>query len=548
MKNLVMSRRHFLRAAAVVAISNSILSGNALGQDNIHDNNFKSPLWDLTKLNKEVLKLSVWFRAQDAEELLSTRSGLDKAISWCKQHGATKVYLEAYGRGLYANRNILVNAKEKFLKEGLEVQGGVLTASGPDNFNIYHCYTSKTDQEELQRMFEYAASIFDEIIIDDWFFTNCENEESISALGNQTWSQYNTDLMVKMSQERVMIPAHTINPKVKVIIKFPQWNDEYQLRGYDVVRQSKIFDGIWAGTEDREFDYNASTGYETPYNAYFNMRWLANFGNVGGGWFDTGDEKTKVTTYLEQARHTVLGEGKEMILWCYSNNFPAVDKLDALSKELPGLIKLANIVQVKPVKGIHLLKPGNSDPFEEGWICSFIGSLGLPFVPASEINEEAAAAFFPVQVLKDPGFVAKLQRMLEKGTPVVVTDGLSKRLDAHPDIVKQLTVLPVNGSPKTLLKMTRDEIKPFRDKLMAPFGMKFDAPNKVELYLFGEDTFAVENINDEAVDVILELPKVTSVSKALILPEDGGNVELSLSGKSVKIRISPRTLAVVDYK
>lgn len=151
-------------------------------------------------------------------------------------------------------------------------------------------------------------------------------------------------------------------------------------------------------------------------------------------------------------------------------------------------------------------------------------------------------------MLKDPGFVAKLQRMLEKGTPVVVTEGLAKRLNAHPDLVKKLTVLPVNGSPKTLLKMTRDEIKPFRDKLLAPFGMKFDAPNKVELYLFGDNSFAVENINDEEVDVILELPKVTSVSKALILPEDGGTAELSLSGKRVKIRISPRTLAVIEYK
>jgi hypothetical protein len=114
---------------------------------------------------------------------------------------------------------------------------------------------------------------------------------------------------------------------------------------------------------------------------------------------------------------------------------------------------------------------------------------------------------------------------LDKGTPFVVTDGLAKRLDAHPDLVKKLTVLPVNGCPKTLLKMTRDDIKPFRDKLLAPFGMKFDTPNKVELYLFGDGTFAVGNINDEAIDVTLELPKVISVSKALILPDSRTFIE-----------------------
>lgn len=139
MKNLAMSRRHFLSAAAVVALANSVLSMPTWGKDN----NFISPLWDMTKINKGVLKLSVWFRAQDVDQLLSTPPGLDKAVNWCKQHGVTKVYLEAYGRGLFANRKTLVNAKERFLKEALEVQGGVLTANGPDNFNKYHCYTSK---------------------------------------------------------------------------------------------------------------------------------------------------------------------------------------------------------------------------------------------------------------------------------------------------------------------------------------------------------------------------------------------------------------------
>jgi hypothetical protein len=543
MKNSTISRRHFLSAAAMIALANSLPSCPALGQGI----NPASTLWDMAKYNKHILKLSVWFLAQDVEQLLSTPEGLDKAISWCKQQGATKVYFEAYGRGLYVNRNTLINAKEKFLKAGLEAQGGVQTVNEPDNFAKEHCFSSKSDQDELQKIFEYAASIFDEIIIDDWFFTNCKDQESIKARGNKSWSEYNTDLMVKLSQQRVMIPAHKVNPNVKVIIKFPQWNEQFQSRGYDVVREPKMFDGIWAGTEAREFDYDTSVGYESSYNAYFNMRWLAAFGSVGGGWFDTGGERTKVPTYLEQARHTVLGEAKEMILCWYTDKFP-VDKFDALRKELPGLIKLANIVKGKPIKGIHLLKPGNSDAFEDEWVCSFMGSLGLPFVPANEVNEKASSAFFPIQALKDPGFIEKLQRMVEKGTPVVITDGLAKRLAAQPELVSKLTILPIKGSAKTLLKMTREEIKPFRDKLLAPFGMKFDAPNKVELYLFGDHTIAFMNINEEPVDVTLELPKITSIKKALILPEQTGTAELSLDNRTVSIRISPRTLVVIDYK
>lgn len=511
---------------------------------------YSQSLWNEMKNEKGTLVLSVWFTAQEVNQYLLTDIGLSNAVSWCKQYGVTKVNLESYGRGLYAKRETLLNAKMRFLNEGFVVASGVTTEDGPDDFPKFHCYTNKVKQEELQRIFEYAASMFDEIVIDDWYFSNCECSECIVARGEQTWTKYYTDLMVKMSKERVMKPAHAVNPNVKVIIKFPQWNDEYHIRGYDVIRESKIFDGIWAGTEDRNFDYEKSEGYEIGYNAYFNMRWLATLGNVGGGWFDTGGDRTKVSTYLEQARHTVLGEGKQMILWSYGGHLSATAKMEALSKELPGLVKLAKLVQNKPIAGVHLLKPGNSEPFEEAWICSFLGNLGIPFVPASELNEQAQMAVFSVQALKDFGFVGKFERFVNKGAPVVITDGLAKRLSNHPSFINNVNVaiLPVKGSAKTILKMTREQIKPFRDKLMAPLGMKFDAPNKVELYLFGENTFVVENINEEAVDVTLELPKVSGISKSLVLPESIGIADVSLHGKIVKMHISGNTLVAIEYK
>jgi hypothetical protein len=541
-----MSRRHFLSSSALVAISTSTLSRNVFRQEN----SFISPLLDKTANNNDVLKLSVWFTSQDVDKYLSNEASLKDTINWCKQYGVTKVNFEAYGRGVYANRNTLLNAKVSFLKEGFEVAGGVLTADGPDNFAKFHCYTGVKKQEELQRMFEYTASIFDEIVIDDWYFTNCSCDDCITACGDQSWSKYRSDLMERISQERVMVPAHAVNPNVKVIIKYPQWNDQYQLRGYDVVRESKIFDGIWAGTEAREFNYETTSGYEIGYNSYFNMRWLATFGSVGGGWFDTGGDRTKVTTHLEQARHTVLGGGKQMILWHYGGYLQAAPKIEALSKELPGLIKLAKIVQEKPIKGVVLQKPGNSDPFDEEWICSFLGELGIPLMPANEITEKIQSAIFPVQVLKDPGFIVKLERLLATKTPVVITDGLAKRLAVyHPDLLKNenLTVLPVKGSPKTLLKMTPEELKPLREKLLAPFGIRFEAPSKVELYLFGDNTFVVENINDTAVNIALDFQHISDVSKTLTLPEDA-DVGISKIGNSVKIQIAANTLVVGKYK
>ncbi|HZL10360.1 MAG TPA: hypothetical protein VFC65_10210, partial [Prolixibacteraceae bacterium] len=434
---------------------------------------YSQPLWNTMQNEKAVLTLSAWVTAQEVDQYMASDEGLDNAIKWCKQYGVTKVNLEAYGRGHYAKRENLLKAKARLLKEGFLVASGATTEYGQDNFNEYHCYSKKANQEELQRIFEYAASIFDEIVIDDWFFTNCECSECIRGRGDQSWAKYYTDLMLKMSIERVMKPAHAVNPNVKVIIKFPQWNDEYHIRGYDVVRESKIFDGIWVGTEARNFDYEKSEGYEIGYNAYFNMRWLATLGSVGGGWFDTGGTRTKVTTYLEQARHTILGEGKQMVLWSYGGHLGATPKMEALSEELPGLVKLAKIVQGKPIKGVHLLKPGNSDSFEETWICSFLGELGIPFVPASEVDENAKSAVFPVQALKDPNFIRKFQHIADRGTPILVTSGLAKRMKANPAYLNNANVkiLPVNGSPKALLKMTGEEVKPYRDLLLAPFEM-----------------------------------------------------------------------------
>src|ERR1035441_8065208 len=152
---------------------------------------YSQPLWDKAKDDKAVLTLSIWFTAQNVRDLLSSPAGLDKAINWSKQYGVTKVYLEAFGRGLYPDRKTLADAKSRFLKEGFEVQGGVTTSQfGKDGVGIgwkgAQCYTDKSTQEELQRIFEYAASLFDEIIIDDWYFTTCQCDECTAARGSQS--------------------------------------------------------------------------------------------------------------------------------------------------------------------------------------------------------------------------------------------------------------------------------------------------------------------------------------------------------------------------
>jgi len=509
------------------------------------------PLWDLAKENRGLLKISTLFAAQNVRDYLSDEKGLIDAIDWCKKTGVTHVFIETFRSNYTAERKVLENAKARFEAEGFEVSGCVTTTMVgkiSTGWNLISCYTNKETQNQLQEIFEFTASLFDEIMIDDFLFTDCECDECKQARGEESWADYRCELMVRMSRDRILAPARKVNPDVEIIIKYPQWYDNFHNRGYEVLLQTADYDRIWVGTETRDFD-NQRWGGKVQYEAYYIMRWLGEIGGdkTGGGWFDPFG--TTENTYLEQARQTVLADAKEMLLFCYGallrGTGPAnVEKLRA---EIPGLFKLAALVRDKPIKGIIAPKPPNSDAFDEQYVFDFVGMLGLPLVPTAEINADAEAAFFAVHALKDPDFTDELKKMLTAGKPVLITDGLAKRLTGVDLDSENLTILKVGGSPRSLLELTRQQLNPIRGKMLAPFGMKFDTPNKVALYLIGDNCLVVENFNDETIDASIEFSKPINARKTLVLPGDG-NADFSQSGRMLTFtKISPRTLVAIEY-
>ncbi len=508
-------------------------------------------LWDLANENKNLLKISTLFTAQNVRKHLSTDKGINDAIDWCKKTGVTHVFIETYRSRYTAERKVLEHAKSRFAAKGFDVSGCVTTTGIgkiSTGWGRVSCYTDEDTQNQHQRIFEYTASIFDEIMIDDFLFFNCECVECIKARGEKSWADYRCELMIRMSRERILKPARAVNPDVKIIIKYPQWYDDFHNRGYEVLRETADYDKIWVGTETRDYD-NKRWGRKVQYEAYYIMRWLGEIGGskTGGGWFDPYG--TTENTYVEQARQTVLADAKEMLLFCYGsllqNTGPAHVK--KLRREIPGLFKLAGLVRNRPIKGILAPKPPNSDANGEQYVFDFVGMLGLPLVPAVEIRSDAKAAFFSVHALKDPKFADKLKKMLDDKKPVLLTDGLAKRLKNVNRDDENLTILKVSGNPHSLLKLTRKELNSIRTKLLAPFAIRFDAPNKVALYLIGDNCLIVENFNDEPIDVSMEFSKPVKARKTLVLPPEG-NVELSCNrGKLEFNKITPRTLVAVEY-
>jgi hypothetical protein len=530
--------------------------------------------WDLANENKDLLRVSTIFTAHDVRDKLSYKEGLDSAIHWCKNAGVTRVFIESF-RGYTAERETLTHAKEQFEQAGIEASGCVTTVNfgkPSTGGSIVSCYTSEETRKELIRIFEYTASMFDLIMIDDFLFTHCECEECIEACGERNMSQYRCDLMNMISKEYILKPAREVNPNVKIINKFPLWYDDFHRRGYEVLGQTEFYDYIWVGTETRDNDFiNNTEGLNDPqYGAYFIMRWLTDIGGdkTGGGWYDALGTTPK--TYLEQARQTVLADAKEMMLFSYgglnreTNEYgnrkgTGIADIEALKIELPGLFKLAKLVDNKPVKGILAVKPANSEPHSkydttktfrgrdaDAYIYNFVGMLGLPLVPKEKIDMNARAAFFPVQILKDPDWHYKLNQFLTDNRPVLITDGLADYIEDS-DQYNNLHILNVNVNPLNVLGMEREELNVIRNKMLAPFGVKFDAPTMVSLYLIGEDLIVIENFRDETVSVTLETEFPLTANVKLVLPAIEEVKKEFTEHKLDFTEIPPRTLVAIQY-
>ena len=381
------------------------------------------------------------------------------------------------------------------------------------------CYTDLPTQQRLQAIFEFTAGLFDEIMIDDFWFTDCACPECDQArraravrigsktypVSGDTWEDYRCELMVRLSRDRVLAAAKRVNPRARLIIKYPQWYDRFHERGYEVVRETADFDRIWVGTETRDYA-DARWGGTVQYEAYFIMRWLGGIGGrkCGGGWYDWLGTTEK--TYVEQARQTVLAAARESMLFCYGGlqGTTGPKNVDALRANIPELLAVAREVARRDVIGISAYKPANSRPENEARVFDFVGMLGLPLVPCHEFPTKARAAFFSIHALKDPDLVRQLGKFIASGKPVLITDGLAARLEGKVSLNRpNIVLLPVKGDPKSLLQLPQAELDALRAPLLKPFRAGLRAPNQVALYLFKDGSWVVENFNDREASVEL---------------------------------------------
>ena len=388
-----------------------------------------------------------------------------------------KVYLENHRATVDIPVERMRHFKEIFERNGIIVSGGITSTAlvngqkKPSIFDTF-CYTDPAHRERYVELIEELASVFDEIILDDFFFTACRCKKCIAAKGSLSWSQYRLNMMADFSKV-IVEKAKAVNPKMNFIIKYPAWYKGYQETGYNPQAQRNIFDMIYTGTETREPVYNMQ--HLQRYHSYSIMRFLTNVapGKNGGGWIDAGGSGDNINRFLEQADQTMFAGAEELTIWNFEYMLhKEINVLPALGKELYRVDNLMDLAG-KPL-GVPVYEPFNSEG--EDLLYNYIGMCGIAFEPTPDFPADAPVIFVTESSAHDPEIVEKLKEYVMNGGNVVMTTGFLKRTEDRG--IHDLTCVKLSGklvSGKEYMVANRNYAASYVEKSMEP--VVFEALN-----------------------------------------------------------------------
>jgi hypothetical protein len=387
-----------------------------------------------------------------------------------------KMYVENHRGRVTIPKERLLHFKGIFEEYGLKTSGAIVPTgkvgerkpSIVDSF----CYTDPEHRKVFLGYIRDLAETFDEIILDDFFFTACRCDKCIAAKGSRSWSEYRRDLMAGLSREMVDM-AHEINPGLNFIIKYPAWYKSYHETGYDPEAQRKIFDEVYTGTETRIPDYNMQ--HFQRYHSYSIMRWMNNAapGMNGGGWIDSGGSGHSINVFLEQVEQTVFAGTREVMLWNF-RDFVQPDNLNLppVGKDLYRMDRIMD--KVGGPTGIVVYEPFNSDG--EDMVYNYYGMRGLAFEPKQEFDMGASSILLTSSSAMDKDVMSKLKAYLEKGGTAIITNGFLH--DTWDRGIRDLTNLEITG------RHMRGSEYMTGDRNHAAEGRVFKAHGDVEIEIF----------------------------------------------------------------
>lgn len=400
---------------------------------------------------------SVFITAPSVMRYGATPRGREQMVREIRDVGASKVFIEVWRGALMADAKVLKATRDAFTKAGFQVATGIMPVRGRDialegtpqwdndralggnsRWGADICYSRPWSREELRKAMRLGAELFDEFIIDDALCTQCTCPRCRQAKGERSWSQFRRDLLLEVCKDTLVGPSKKKNPKIKMILKYPQWYDRLAVFGYDTSRQPAEFDATWIGTETRDPD-TPDMGYVPQYEACFNARWhMAAEPNLEGAWFDYID--CDPTIYVEQAYQSLLGGVRNLTLFCYGASLFRENgyHLAALKTAMPRLEKLASRLDGQQPTGLVVVRPHSPDLKDDGYIFDGLGMLGLPLVPVATWPKKAPKSMLLTDhVADDPATTRNIAAVVRGGGTVFLTASLL----AHRDDDEQLKEL-----------------------------------------------------------------------------------------------------------
>ncbi|MFC1838633.1 hypothetical protein ACFL1N_03555 [Thermodesulfobacteriota bacterium] len=399
-------------------------------------------------------RVSEVIKMKDPEWLKSSFEQMDQHLK------IEKIYLETHRDWIMIEEESLEPIIKFFKGRGIKTAGGITITVDEGNMFQTFCYTNKEHRKKLKQIIEMTARHFDELILDDFYFTNCKCERCIKAKGKKSWTQFRMDLLDEAARTLIAAPARAVNPDIKLVIKYPNWYEHFQGLGFDLDRGPKMFDGIYTGTETR--DSVMTDQHLQEYQGYLIVRYFENIapGRNGGGWVDTYGSNS-ADRYAEQLWMTVLAKAPEMTMFDYTQMGMPVGKqlrgkwqgtgtsfdFDAMIKPyLDGnnynkdanmaLVAATALEQIDGVLGLlgnpvglKSYRPNHATG--EDFLHNFIGMAGVPMDLHPKFPAEENLILLTESAKFDPDIIAKIKKQLLEGKEVIITSGLLRVLEGH---------------------------------------------------------------------------------------------------------------------
>jgi hypothetical protein len=364
------------------------------------------------------------------------------------QLGFDKVYIEGYRGRTFATDAQVEAVKRAFQSKGIATAGGVTFDAGSSGgqFNTLD-YENPADRATAEQASRLMARHFDELILDDFFFYNTKSDADIAAKGNRSWTDYRIDKMHEAARDLVIGPAKQVNPRIKVVIKYPNWYEHFHGTGFDLADEAHMFDGIYTGTETR--DPVITDQQLQQYESYQIIRYFNNVrphGGNGGGWVDTYSIRS-IDRYAEQLWDTEFAKAPQIVLFEWSamasdrratagerpwakmhtsfdwNAIAAAHPNAGWATAANAALHIADTALIglgSPV-GVASYRPPHASG--EDFLHNYIGNLGVPIELYPQYPAGAHTILLTQAAATDPQIIAKIDASLRGGANVIITSG-----------------------------------------------------------------------------------------------------------------------------